>query len=449
MTEALTRTGKETVTDTHQQGSRLIAARVLWGIIALVCLVILITSIPAYVTLLQQVCPASAVVCENNQLMPVSVDALARIHISLGGYITYVIILDLIASLVFIGTGTLIFWRRSNDWFALFVSLILGVYGTLGPGGNIRAGALGVLNPGGPLALLVNVLELMLWPALGLFFYLFPTGRPVPRWSWVFVILWIIQLIFYLIPADSLINSSNLLPILQLAIYLSAYGSALACLVYRYVWASAPDQRQQMKWLVVGIAGGIILKLSLLVTTPFVNTLDALPVLIGVLGASIALLPIPLAISVAIFRYRLWDIDVIIKRTLVYGLLTLILALVYLGLVFGGEALLVRIVGKNDGIVIVGSTLIVALLFQPLRRGIQNVIDRRFYRQKYNAQHTLQAFNASLREEVDLTQLSEHIVAVVQETIQPATVSLWLLPSGRKALPLLPDSPEGPAGSTS
>ena len=117
-----------------------------------------------------------------------------------------------------------------------------------------------------------------------------------------------------------------------------------------------------------------------------------------------------------------------------------LIALVYLGLVFGGEALLVSIVGKNDGIVIVGSTLIVAMLFQPLRRGIQNVIDRRFYSQKYNAQHTLQAFSASLREEVDLTRLSEHIVAVVQETMQPASVSLWLLPSGRKALPLLPDS---------
>jgi hypothetical protein len=107
----------------------------------------------------------------------------------------------------------------------------------------------------------------------------------------------------------------------------------------------------------------------------------------------------------------------------------------------------VNIVGKNDGIVIVGSTLIVAMLFQPLRRGIQNVIDRRFYRQKYNAQHTLQAFSASLREEVDLTRLSEHIVAVVQETVQPASVSLWLLPSGRKALQLLPDAPERPAES--
>ncbi|HEY0753210.1 MAG TPA: hypothetical protein VGD98_04555, partial [Ktedonobacteraceae bacterium] len=126
--------------------------------------------------------------------------------------------------------------------------------------------------------------------------------------------------------------------------------------------------------------------------------------------------------------------------TLVYGLLTLILVLGYLGLVFAGQALLAGLIGNNNGIVIVGSTLIMALLFQPLRRGIQKVIDRRFYRQKYNAQRTLQAFNATLQRGIDLAQLSEQIGVVIQETVQPAHVSLWLLKSERKEVPLPPDS---------
>jgi len=125
-------------------------------------------------------------------------------------------------------------------------------------------------------------------------------------------------------------------------------------------------------------------------------------------------------------RSRLWDIDVLINRTLVYGLLTASLLAVYLVLVFAGQTLLSSLFGHNNDLVLVGSTLIVAALFQPLRHRIQQVIDRRFYRRKYDAQKTLAAFSATLRGEVNLEQLHEHLIAVVQETMQPAHVSLWL-----------------------
>jgi hypothetical protein len=141
---------------------------------------------------------------------------------------------------------------------------------------------------------------------------------------------------------------------------------------------------------------------------------------------------IPLSIGMALLRYRLWDIDLIIKRTLVYGLLTLTLALVYGVLIISAQRLFSGVIAQDNPLVLVGSTLVIAALFQPLRRRIQRLIDRRFYRRKYDAARTLEAVSASLRQEVDLAQLREHLVAVVQETMQPTHVSLWLRKAGQE-----------------
>jgi hypothetical protein len=128
----------------------------------------------------------------------------------------------------------------------------------------------------------------------------------------------------------------------------------------------------------------------------------------------------------ALLRYRLWDIDLIIKRTLVYGLLTLTLVLVYGVLIIAVQRLFSGVIAQDNPLVLVGSTLVIATLFQPLRKRTQRSIDRHFYRRKYDAARTLESFSATLRNEVDLATLSAHLVAVVQETMQPAHVSLWL-----------------------
>src|SRR5918997_1035152 len=182
-------------------------------------------------------------------------------------------------------------------------------------------------------------------------------------------------------------------------------------------------ERQQIKWLAYGGA--------LVVGAVFVG--GAISIWVGEVGISliiIGLLGLPIFTGVAIARYRLYDIDIVINRTLVYGSLTAMLALVYFGGVAATQAIFRALTGQEEQpqLAIVISTLVIAALFNPLRRRIQGFIDRRFYRRKYDARKTLEAFSAKLREETDLDALNAALVGVVRETMQPAHVSLWLRP---------------------
>ena len=160
---------------------------------------------------------------------------------------------------------------------------------------------------------------------------------------------------------------------------------------------------------------------------------------------------IPLSIGIALLRYRLWDIDRVINRTLVYALLSGILAFIYVGLIIALQALLRGIINQTNDVAIVVSTLAIAALFQPLRQRIQRIVDRRFYRSKYDAAKTLAAFSATLRNEINLQQSREQLVAVVQETMQPTFVSLWLRPTQHdgKRTPWRANPPVSSAGGAS
>ncbi|HTD20810.1 MAG TPA: hypothetical protein VK667_14895, partial [Ktedonobacteraceae bacterium] len=194
----------------------------------------------------------------------------------------------------------------------------------------------------------------------------------------------------------------------------------------------------QTKWVVFGtvitLSAYLAELIVLFLLLPHFFQLSTLVYVFGEAIISCFLLAFPLSLGFAILRYQLYDIDVLINRTVVYSLLTGSLVLIYLGLIFLAQFLLGEVTRRiaqspwvnQSPLVIVGSTLAAAALFQPLRRGIQKSIDHRFYRSKYNAAHTLAAFTAILRHEVDLQQLSEQLLTVVQETMQPTHISLWL-----------------------
>ena len=182
-------------------------------------------------------------------------------------------------------------------------------------------------------------------------------------------------------------------------------------------------ERQQIKWLAYG--GAVV------VGTIFVSGgISVWSETVSIAAISLGLLGLPVFTGVAIVRYRLYDIDLIINRTLVYGVLTGTLALVYFGGVATSQAIFRALTGQEQQpqLAVVVSTLVIAALFTPLRRRIQSFIDRRFYRSKYDARKTLETFSAKLRDETDLEALNNDLVSVVRETMQPAHVSLWLRP---------------------
>ncbi len=407
----------------HRRG--LLLARAGWIVLALLLLANFVASIPAYYKILRTVCISSVQVqCAFWQPTPGNVEALQRLHLSVGSYAAYFVTLDAAVSLLFWVVGILIFWRKSSEWTGLFVSLVLILFGSTG----ISDTLLGTFNTAHTLSLipafllLINVLQ---WPALGAFLVTFPTGRFVPRWSWLIILLWIVQFGFFWLTNFGLFPPELLL----LLVVPLIWGSTLGIQVYRYVRVYDAVQRQQVKWFVFACVAGLSLIAINAVLGEVVPGLSAANSWYQLFGGTITALfnaAIPLGVGIAILRYHLWDIDLIINRTLVYGTLTVILTGVYVGLVIGLQALLRGIISQDNSVAIVISTLAIYVLFQPLRQRLQKLIDRRFYRSKYDAARTVAAFNATLRQEVDLDQLREHLLAVVQETMQPAHVSLWL-----------------------
>jgi hypothetical protein len=292
---------------------------------------------------------------------------------------------------------------------------------------------LGVLGATHRLFELANdALSLLGAACLYLVFYLFPDGRFVPRWTrWLALTL----LAFGVPPAffpGSPLDWETWSPWLGLPFYMGLLGSGVAAQVYRYRRVSTPSQRRQTKWVVFGLSVALLGFIgTILLGELFSSQLDRawlLDELLDDMVISVFLLLFPVSIAVAILRSRLFDIDVLINRTLVYGTLTVLLAGVYEGSIVLLQEIFRTVTGQQSGLAIVASTLVIAALFTPFRRRIQSFIDRRFYRSKYDVRKTLEAFSATLRNETDLEALNGELVGVVRETMQPAHVSLWLRP---------------------
>jgi hypothetical protein len=269
--------------------------------------------------------------------------------------------------------------------------------------------------------LLANFLFLIL-------LFVFPDGRFVPRWTRL--------LGAAAIPAAVLVDvtqeSSKARLGLTALIWSLFWGVGLYAQVYRYRHVSGPVQRQQTKW--VALAFGLsVLFLLLAVVIPFV-VVDAASVwFVWALPALIVVFALfPASIAIAILRHHLYDIDRLLSRTLTYGLLTVVLGVVYAAaVVLLGQALDPQ--GGDSPLAVAASTLLVAALFQPARRRIQQAVDRQFNRRRYDAARTIEAFSARLREQIDLDTLSAELLGVVHQTMQPTRASLWLRPPTRAA----------------
>ncbi|HEX5571224.1 MAG TPA: hypothetical protein VFX31_07555, partial [Ktedonobacterales bacterium] len=264
-----------------------------------------------------------------------------------------------------------------------------------------------------------------------LLYGLFPSGRFEPRWLWLVIVAMSLALLPSPAPDDG--TAPAVLVALPEVVGVLGLACLLGSQIYRYRRISNPEQRQQSKWGFYGLVLTIIANQVLwqpAIWIPALQRPDSLYSLLALPDSALMIVIMAVSFSVAILRYRLYDIDLLVNRTLVYGSLSVILALVYLVGVVGSQSVVARLTHANGAeqspVSVVLTTLVIAALFQPLRRRLQTFIDLRFYRRKYNAARTLASFADALRDDVNLRDLSDHLVSAVDETMRPAHVSLWL-----------------------
>lgn len=397
--------------------------RGLWLLFVLLLLGVFFAEISPYFNELRTACTGAD--CLLMALSPGEAQALRDMGLSMAFYAGYMVLLDIYPVLLVMPIAGLVFWRRSDTWLGILLSLALIFFLTASAS---SVPALGSVYPNLSWAFFVG--DLLSASLFVLLFYLFPDGRFVPHWMWMFLMLMIVGVLVdvLLLPIGDPITPSYgaVANILWLAGLIVGVGAQ----IYRYQRISTPVQRQQTKWILFGLITFFIVTVLwtlLFELFPLQSGSTRLILNMSFFGIATLLFTIlPISVVFSILRYRLWDIDVIINRTLVYGLLTGVLALLYYGSVLLFQSLLRAITGEEYQIVVVASTLLIAVMFNPLRRRIQASIDHRFYRRKYDAEQVLARFAATGRDEVDLDRLVEALLTVVEETIQPEHVSLWL-----------------------
>src|SRR5215211_6860525 len=393
-------------------GRSLVLARVVWVAVAVLAVGLFAAGVPARYAELRSVC-ADGEECAIGRLYPEDVQTLGDLGFSLGSYAAYTLTLEVGFVMVFFASAAVIFWRKSDEWVALLVALFLMTFGGTLPG---VVAALPAAHPDWWLP--VRFVELLGSVSLFLFFYLFPDGRFVPRWTrWLAVVALVWQMAFTFFP-DSPFSTepSNPLPSSGFVMLFSFVSTGLFAQIYRYRRVSSMVQRQQTKWVVFGVVAAMLVAFGLLLPFYIYPSLDqpgSLYNLISTMPITLSLLLIPLSIGVAILKYRLFDIDLIINRTLVYGVLTASIVGVYVAIV-GGLAELLHTRGSLLASLL--ATGLVAVLFAPLRDLLQRSVNRLMYGEREDPYGVL----SRLGQRLEATLEPHAVLPAVAETVAHA-----------------------------
>lgn len=399
--------------------------RIVWVVLVLLYLAMFAAGVGPYFQELSTICSGEA--CTGTLLASEEVALLNSVGLTQEHYAGFLTALDVAYVILSTALATLIIWRRSDNWMGILVSLTLVAFAT----SFLSEADLAFvrLNPGFALLNeLLTSISIILFMSL---FCLFPDGRFVPRSArWLVIALVLMTLVELFLLAEGQLLAPGQISQSFIVVVLLCLILGVTAQIFRYRRVSTALQRQQTKWIVFGLAATLI---PIFVWSLFIELFPLQPgatrllFFVAGLGTLLVILVLfPLSVAISILRYRLWDIDIVINRALVYGLLTGSLALAYFGSVLLLQALFRTVTGQATQLAVVLSTLAIAALFQPLRSRIQALIDRRFYRRKYDAAKALAGFATTVRDEVDLERLSAELLRVIDETMQPDNVSLWL-----------------------
>ncbi len=404
--------GVQIVADTNLGSRRIVFARVGLAAVAVLVLIVFVASIPAYYDQLSTVCVAGA--CGPDQLSAHEARALRGQGLSVGFYASYSVALTVGFAAVWFAVGAVVAWRKPDERAALLVALMLMTFGPV----TLTQTYSALATEGFAWWLAAQCVGYLGDVSFVLFFYLFPDGRFVPRWTrWLAVAWAAMQMPAYFFPSSPF-NLETWSSWLAFGPFLIFVGTMLSAQVYRYRRVSGPVQRQQTKWVVFGIGAALLFVLSLSLPAFIFPGLTQPGSLSGLAFNSafyFFMLFIPLAIGVAILRYRLFDIDLVINRTLVYGALTAIVVGLYV-LVVGGLGALLQARG-NLLLSLLGAGL-VAVLFAPLREKLQRGVNRLMYGERDDPYAVLSRFGEHLEATLEPRAVLPEIVETIAQALK-------------------------------
>ena len=367
---------------------------------------------------------------------------MASLGISLTFHAVWNITLEALVAASYFGMAALIAWRKPHDTAALTIALALVAFGAGLPGAIYS-----ILSDQPIWTQPFGFLQALGWLLLLVFAFVFPTGRFVPRWTLPLLVPYALWVVVFFRFAGEITQGRVWVIGATFLVWALWFALGAGAQYYRYIRVSSWAERQQTKWVVVGFLGmllGVFVAVFYHVAslTRLVSGGDAVILRFGaVLLLCATALLVPATVAIALLRHRLFDVDTLINRTLVYGSLTVLLALIYfitvalLGVLFTSVS---HESTQGSGVAITLSTLFIATLFQPLRGKLQRGINQRFYRSAYDATRMIEAFAAKLPSLVDIEQLQESVLGAVEQAMRPTFASLWLLEPAPQSPPAAP-----------